>query len=727
MSKIRIGNYNSEEMDMNTNEIKDKLNSSNKLIEFNNNIVKLKECNIREKIKIKLKIYSTRKIEKNVIVIFYNLLSFYFYYLSLEGCFDSQTKCIPLLSTMFLGRILIFGFLFSIMISIELFLIFKKIIHCFHLIYIMLLYILIYQYDHGSKLDHHGLYNFILSLFLIIIFSIIFGIINLVIYLKNKKNKIYLIILILIFFYFLLRIFIFSFSLRNSCENWDKGLNSTILDNSVEYDCEIIYPRKCLINAFNDYFDISFYLHKACKPNSNQENEHKKFLNVLKIDKNILSKSNLTHFGFPLTVNNPLFEKNHFNNVYDFVYKNIILMDLYNQNNSIYYKNIPKPEVEIFYDKQTKARKAQININKNETLSKIRKEIENNPNNTNISLFNNVILIYIDCVSRQHFLRKMKKTSKFIEKFMKYENNLGFNAYQFMKYQSIAYWTIPNILPMFYSLKKSYNNKPHLVKLFKENGFITANTGNFCSKDSCELSEKDYEKYKLGYDCFDHENIAMFCDPNYSSEDSPYPIFSGPYSILRKCLYGEDTFKYLLEYGKKFWDTYPENKKFLRIMFQDGHEPTGQVVKYLDEDLYNFLEDLYKSKKLEDTALFILSDHGNSYFNYVYYYIFKSDDSLIERSYATLFIILPNDKNVKNKISKEYYNNINQNQQILMSPYDIHNTLIHIALGNNTINNYRIYSRYGKSLLSSFNGKKRTCKNWLNIVKGGCLCKNYKY
>ena len=50
MSKIRIGNYNSEEMDMNTNEIKDKLNSSNKLIEFNNNIVKLKEYNIRENI-----------------------------------------------------------------------------------------------------------------------------------------------------------------------------------------------------------------------------------------------------------------------------------------------------------------------------------------------------------------------------------------------------------------------------------------------------------------------------------------------------------------------------------------------------------------------------------------------------------------------------------------------------------------------------------------------------
>ena len=217
----------------------------------------------------------------------------------------------------------------------------------------------------------------------------------------------------------------------------------------------------------------------------------------------------------------------------------------------------------------------------------------------------------------------------------------------------------------------------------------------------------------------------MFCDPNYSSEDSPYPIFSGPYGILRKCLYGKDTFKYLLEYGNKFWEAYPDNKKFLRIMFQDGHEPTGQVVKYLDEYLYDFLENLYQKKKLENTAIFLLSDHGNSYFNYVYYYIFKSDDSLIERSYASLFIILPFDKKINNKINEEYYNNIYNNQQILISPYDIHNTLIHIALGNNTLNNRDLHSNYGNSLLSSFDGKSRNCKMW-SIVDGECLCKNKK-
>ena len=117
MPKIRIGKYNSEETTMNTKEINNALNDSYKLIEHNNNKAKSKAFNIMEKIKTKLKPKSLRKIVNNIIALFYNLLSFYFYYLSLEGCFDTQSKCIPLLSTMFLVRILIFGFLFSINFS----------------------------------------------------------------------------------------------------------------------------------------------------------------------------------------------------------------------------------------------------------------------------------------------------------------------------------------------------------------------------------------------------------------------------------------------------------------------------------------------------------------------------------------------------------------------------------------------------------------------------------
>jgi len=302
-----------------------------------------------------------------------------------------------------------------------------------------------------------------------------------------------------------------------------------------------------------------------------------------------------------------------------------------------------------------------INVIKNETLAKERKEIETDPNNKNTSIYKNIMIIYIDCISRQHFLRVMKKTSSFIEKFMKYNNNLGLSSYEFMKYQAFCHWTNPNVVPMFYS---SYIDSytVNIVKYLKENGYVTAQSQNMCSKESFEYDPQYIEENYLELDEFDHENIAMFCDPNYEEIDNKSPITTGPYGILRRCLTGKDSFEYMIEYGKQFWKKYKDNKKYLRLIFQDAHEFTGQVVKYLDEPLYNFLNDLYKNKELENTALFFISDHGNSYFNYYYYYLLKSDDSLIERGYASLYIILPNFKENKNE---EYLNILRKDNNLI--------------------------------------------------------------
>ena len=728
-----------KEMSIETDEKKKKkelnITSSNKYkriidnekIEIKNDRVK-NESKFNFKVKLNFKkIKISKKIQINIFALLYNLLAFFFYYLSLEGCFKTQSECIPLLSTMFLARLLIYGMLFSLMMSIEIYLILNRIIYVYHAIYVIIFYIYIYQYDHGSKLDYHGLYNFGLTLIAIVIFSIIIGFIYLIIFLKRKKNIYYWAIFIFISGFIIIKIIIFSFSFKNSCKDWDKGLNSTRINNSPEeYNCDLIYPKKCLIYTLNDFFDVSFIIHKKCSINDKQEKEHNFFLKYLKIDKKLTSLSSMTHFGLPITVNNPNFSmknpKDYFR-VHNYLYRNTILMDLYNSNKTKYYNGISPPEVEIFYDKKTKIRSAKMHLIKNESLSKIRNEIANDPNRTkaNNSLYDNVMVIYIDCISRQHFLRKMKKTSNFIEKFMKYDNDLGFNSYQFMKYQSFAHWTTPNVMPMFYSSKTNLGQPVNVIKYFKENGYITGNSVNLCSKESLEFDPEEKSNYNIILDEYDNENIAMFCDPNYSSEDSPYPLITGPYGILRKCLFGLDTFKYVLEFANQFWKMYPDNRKYLRLSFQDGHEPTGQVVKYLDEYLYNFLNDFYKKNLLNDTAIFILSDHGNSYFNYIYYYILKSDDSLRERTYGTLFMILPSNKNI---YKDYYYNNIYKNQQTLISPFDIHDTLIHIIFGNNTFYNREVYSNNGDSLLSEFDGKSRNCSKWKrHMVDTECLCK----
>ena len=136
-----------------------------------------------------------------------------------------------------------------------------------------------------------------------------------------------------------------------------------------------------------------------------------------------------------------------------------------------------------------------------------------------------------------------------------------------------------------------------------------------------------------------------------------------------------------------------------------------------------FLVDLYEKKLLDDTAIFIASDHGNSYFPYLYYHILRSDDATIEVTYGTLFIIVPNYKNEENKKLLE---NINIHQQSLVTPFDIHDTIIHIAYGNNLDSNSFIYSNMGKSLFGEFEYKNRNCSTYARYIlsKRECLCEN---
>ena len=179
----------------------------------------------------------------------------------------------------------------------------------------------------------------------------------------------------------------------------------------------------------------------------------------------------------------------------------------------------------------------------------------------------------------------------------------------------------------------------------------------------------------------------------------------------------------MLEYGKQFWYKYEDNKKYLRLNFQDAHEFSGQVPKYLDEPLYNFLMDLYNKKLLDDTAIILASDHGNSYFPYFYYYILRSDDAVLEKTYGMLYIIVPNYKDEKNKKLLE---NINSHQQSYITPFDIHDTIIHIGLGDNLDKNSEIYSNKGKSLLSEFDYINRDCDYYKENFASdtACLCEN---
>jgi hypothetical protein len=264
---------------------------------------------------------------------------------------------------------------------------------------------------------------------------------------------------------------------------------------------------------------------------------------------------------------------------------------------------------------------------------------------------------------------------------------------------------------MYFGFPMSEKRGQNIIKYFKDNGYITANIGNICSKELFAVEKKITSIY---FDRYDHENIAMWCDPNYYDRRNPYPINKGEFSVIRRCLYGKEVHEYVFEYAKDFWKKYKKNRKFSRLSFIEGHEITGEVIKYLDEPLYQFLNEFIEKGYLNNTSIIIASDHG---LHYGIYINTQREDALIENFLPLLIFVLPNERN--NKINlKELY--INQDKFI--TSFDIYNTLKFMAEGNkNSSHN----SKYGNSLFDYINSKGRNCSKY-KIEEKYCKCLNKK-
>ena len=651
-------------------------------------------------------------------IIFYitNTISIICYYIGLTPCEKDPSECTIKRGLKFYFIVGTFtaisSILYSVYISYSLFKR-KHFIHYIYTVPIFSFFILKYT---GAETVDHGFYNAFGFIGVIIIFVpillFLFIIIDL---LKKKSYKILILITIII----IILIVIYNNLPGFSCEFWDLGLNNTRIENDkTKYPCEILIPgkNKCYLKKMDGFFDFSKIFRPSCSAESILKKEKGIFLKSLN---NRLSRvSKLNHFGYPITTKSDKYSMYAVRDLKEFqelINHNIIYMDLFNEEN---YPNEPYPEVEVFFDENDYGL-IKINITRNETLAQERKEIAKDKH----SLFNNVLIVYVDALSRNHFQRKIHKLTKYIEPFMIYnlnETEKEYTAFQFMKYNTLKGLTLPNIKAMFYGVGLNESEGVNLVKFYKEQGYVTGHTGTTCGKEIFSVNGLLRSQHS-DYDNWDHENIAMFCDENFF--DWKYPIYKGVASVLKRCLYGKYAFEYMIDYAKQFWKLYPDNKKFFRIHFNEGHEGSMELVKYLADPLFEFVKYFFDNNLLDDTFMFIVSDHGNHMLGP--WAIIRPKDYLIETTLATLFFIIPNnDKLYKNGL----YDIICKNQQTFITPYDIHDTIVHIAYGTDKPRPFA-YSQKGSSLLIDINPMERYCENPkfnLNIAKSDCKCRKYK-
>ena len=701
-------------------------------------LVEITEKNPLKKIKkyhTKNKIVTKKKNTFQFTILITSIISYVCYYLSLGGCHGTQVECLQNSNIGFYYYLMNYCLISAVFYILSFYMILLKLASKWHIIHLILVMLFLFISDTGTSLFSHGLYNIIGFIFISFFMTILIAIVIIINEILRRKNffQNFITINIILGSLIILR-YLYLKKLSASCEGWDIGLNDVPIKDDKTQPCQIIRPEICHLTYFDKLLDFSKMLKINCaeKSNFNRELDSRGVL-INYINKPKLK--NTKRFGFPITTNK-LFEVNSKTTPHTFsklVMDNVLDMDKLP-------KNLPKskyPEVTLEFTETNKNKKKKnyigkinININYNEELSIKRKSIEN-PG----SLFENVLLIYLDAVSRVQFKRKLPKTSKFITQLLKnkynekdtIENKINnYYGYQFMKFHAFASNTFPNAFSMFYGFGNNiYTN---IIQDFKKAGFITAHSVDMCSK---EVWEPEKEPNDIIFNTWDHENIAMFCDPSYIDRDSMYSIFKGAYSLLKRCFYGKEIHDYIFEYGKKFWETYIGNRKFLRLAFNDGHESSFEVIQYIDDALYNFLNFFYENGYLRNTGLFILSDHGN-HMPGLYNLLF-AEQYEIERVLPFLFIIVNSKELFVNKLKRRWFHDMNFyatfNQQIFITSYDIHSTLKHIITAS------KHSTDKGSSLFSLLSINDRVCSKFSEIrieekqeKEGMCRCiLNAKY
>jgi len=620
------------------------------------------------------------------------IIAYILYYLSLERCLDGEELCGNNMKWIYtkVGELILSCELISYLILKMTFNYISKL----HLIHLFSFLALFYFYSHDFFFYDHGMYNFIffvllfvINVFLILLFKFLISLFQ--IEYKIIINKLFLIILVLL---------IYNFKFPDLiCNDWEKGLNNTSIDNNTEkYGCNIRIPKYCPYKFFAPYLDYTKIFGINC---SLKKSNSRKV--ILKKSRSPYINRETKKFGFPPTNKGFIGCTDGLDRKFITKY---ILDNLFDIDNN--FNNFTAPEIIVDFSKDPSG-ELLIDVKYNDSLSKERKKLEN----LNNPYSNNILILYIDSVSRVSSLIQLNRTLNFFQKFSSYKGGFNedypeekFHSFQFFKYQSFWGRTAANLPRLLYGNKREAKNIVRLTKYFKENGFITNYCSQICEKDSARTLHNATIS-----ELYDHQ--MLICDPNAPKYHKPY----------RKCLYGKDDVGFLFDYSEQFWRKYKNNRKLSLLIIDSAHEETGEVLKYLDVIIYNYLYSLFKDNLFKESSIFLMSDHGlglRSIYSIFQFYKFEA--------HLPMLYVIINDK--KNISYYEQYSQIQQNQQTFITAYDIYNTFNHLLYGDKYINIFNLTdesptpkSHLGISLFDKIDSKSRKSKNYEYMVHDVCI------
>ena len=309
-----------------------------------------------------------------------------------------------------------------------------------------------------------------------------------------------------------------------------------------------------------------------------------------------------------------------------------------------------------------------------ELVKKKKKLIEKNKINKN---FKGLYILFIDALSRANFLRMYPKVFNILEKYYNNKES-NYEVFQFFRFHSRKPWTSPNVGMWRYGNKFwSDNTKKIFPKLknieteLSEKGYITAHADGFCKTRVINYDIGDEVEKNIQESHWDHEFIAPTCDEEIFDNNDPYGPFVGPYSSVRRCLFGNDVSGYMLDYIGKFHESYRNEKTICSVELSDNHELTREVPRYIEGKLVEHFERIFEGDLLNGKSNVFLADHGQHMTPIIKDFV----SGVVEQFNPMLFLVLPRD------IADQYRGILRENEQKLIGMRDVRKVMFFLATG----------------------------------------------
>ena len=247
-------------------------------------------------------LYSYNIMELNFIMncrlIFPNIIYSLLYLNVIDFCNDTQLACIVRYRGNYFKLILYFISLSALIFSLQIY--FYRLYRLFSIkftIITILNFLFLWFYDDGKNENHHGGITRIILILLIIIFLCFIKFIEFLVRLFIARkftifNTIISIIAIIAVSFYLKLDYAFSIS----CNNWNKGLKNTTINNTLT-DCKIYTPKRCSMEVFSGYFDLSYLFNINCET-TNRNNLYSVLQPYI-----TLKNKNAKYIGYPRTEN----------------------------------------------------------------------------------------------------------------------------------------------------------------------------------------------------------------------------------------------------------------------------------------------------------------------------------------------------------------------------------------------------------------------------------------